>query len=247
MILANVYKLIRDLPLAEEPPTIDFRDKKFPFIACQCPKENTIDDFWNMIASNNVQIIVMLTQFIEGNKNKCHEYFPSDSGNPIICRSIGLRITLGTPTQVLDMNSNKIITSTFNIIYENKLNRNLTHYQFTDWPDHGTPNDCTNFYNLINTVKLKHTQQNLNTPIVVHCSAGVGRTGTYIAISNLFDDIQANQTLDVYECVLNLRKCRMSMVQNVEQYKFIYKMLKHHLAELRKTNVITSINTITDV
>ncbi|ELT92742.1 hypothetical protein CAPTEDRAFT_110216 [Capitella teleta] len=114
------------------------------------------------------------------------------------------------------------IKSLFLLLIEQKGSngaRHVTQYHYTTWPDHGVPSHATALWRLFR--KLTHVANNTQ-PIIVHCSAGVGRTGTLIAMDHLLDQASKENGIDVYACVTALRQSRMNMVQSVEQYKFIH-------------------------
>ncbi|CAH2311689.1 receptor-type tyrosine- phosphatase C isoform X1 [Pelobates cultripes] len=187
------------------------------YIAAQGPKEETMNDFWRMIWEQKSTIIVMVTRCEEGNRNKCAQYWPI-----LECE----RATFGDVE--VTMNEEKIfpdyITRKLHITNKReKSKRSITHIQFTVWPDHGVPDDP----NLL--LKLRRRVNALSNffsgPIVVHCSAGVGRTGTYISIDAMLEGVEAEGRVDVYGYVVQLRRQRCLMVQVESQYIFIHKAL----------------------
>ncbi|XP_040215800.1 receptor-type tyrosine-protein phosphatase C isoform X3 [Rana temporaria] len=187
------------------------------YIAAQGPKEETMTDFWRMIWEQKSTIIVMVTRCEEGNRNKCAQYWPSVDGETEAYGDIVVKIT----DQKLFPD---YITRKLHVTHRReKTGRDITHIQFTVWPDHGVPDDP----NLL--LKLRRRVNALNNffsgPIIVHCSAGVGRTGTYISIDAMLECLEAEGRVNVYDYVVQLRRQRCLMVQVEFQYIFIHKAL----------------------
>ncbi|EQB78246.1 hypothetical protein CB1_000707008 [Camelus ferus] len=176
------------------------------YIAAQGPRDETVDDFWRMIWEQKATVIVMVTRCEEGNKNKCAEYWPSmEEGT----RAFG--------DVVVEVNEHKrcpdYIIQKLTVTHkkEKATGRAVTHIQFTSWPDHGVPEDPHLLLKLRRRVNA--FSNFFSGPIVVHCSAGVGRTGTYIGIDAMLEGLEAENKVDVYGYVVKLRRQRCLMVQ----------------------------------
>ncbi|KAM6217302.1 LOW QUALITY PROTEIN: receptor-type tyrosine-protein phosphatase C [Rhynchocyon petersi] len=188
------------------------------YIAAQGPRDETVDDFWRMIWEQKATVIVMVTRCEEGNRNKCAEYWPS--------------MEQGTKTYgevIVKINEHKrcpdYIIQKMNITNkrEKTAGREVTHIQFTSWPDHGVPEDSHLLLKLRRRVNA--FSNFFSGPIVVHCSAGVGRTGTYIGIDAMLEGLEAENKVDVYGYVVKLRRQRCLMVQVEAQYILIHQAL----------------------
>ncbi|CAK1554735.1 unnamed protein product [Leptosia nina] len=199
------------------------------YIATQGCLSNTVDDFWQMIWQEDVRVVAMITNEIESGKKKCERYWPN----------CGLEETYDGIT----------VTSTSECFYEDYFvrefdvtdkitSKTIYQYQFTTWPDHGTPPDPTGILAFIENInrKMCEISQEDNAPeqniLCVHCSAGVGRTGTFIVIDMLIDSIKMsgfNCDIDVYDAVKSLRAQRSGMVQNKIQYRFIYLTIQNYI------------------
>uniref|UniRef100_A0A8C3WZS6 Receptor-type tyrosine-protein phosphatase C n=1 Tax=Catagonus wagneri TaxID=51154 RepID=A0A8C3WZS6_9CETA len=188
------------------------------YIAAQGPRDETIDDFWRMIWEQKATVIVMVTRCEEGNKNKCAEYWPSMEEHSHVYGDV-----------IVEVNEHKrcpdYIIQKFTITNrkEKVSGRAVTHIQFTSWPDHGVPEDPHLLLKLRRRVNA--FSNFFSGPIVVHCSAGVGRTGTYIGIDAMLEGLEAENRVDVYGYVVKLRRQRCLMVQVEAQYILIHQAL----------------------
>ncbi|KAK2086193.1 hypothetical protein P7K49_035618 [Saguinus oedipus] len=176
------------------------------YIAAQGPRDETVDDFWRMIWEQKATVIVMVTRCEEGNRNKCAEYWPSiqegtRAFGDVVVKIIQHKICPDYIIQKLSITNKK----------EKTAGREVTHIQFTSWPDHGVPEDPHLLLKLRRRVNA--FSNFFSGPIVVHCSAGVGRTGTYIGIDAMLEGLEAENKVDVYGYVVKLRRQRCLMVQ----------------------------------
>ncbi|KAM5237782.1 receptor-type tyrosine-protein phosphatase C [Ctenodactylus gundi] len=188
------------------------------YIAAQGPRDETVDDFWRMIWEQKATVIVMVTRCEEGNRNKCAEYWPllqegTRSYGDVIVKVNQHRRCPDYIIQKLSITNKK----------EKSTGREVTHIQFTSWPDHGVPEDPHLLLKLRRRVNA--FSNFFSGPIVVHCSAGVGRTGTYIGIDAMLECLEAEGRVDVYGYVVKLRRQRCLMVQVEAQYILIHQAL----------------------
>ncbi|XP_062432311.1 receptor-type tyrosine-protein phosphatase eta [Rhea pennata] len=186
---------------------------KKAFIAAQGPLPNTIDDFWRMIWEKNIYSIVMLTKCVEQARTKCEQYWPDKQsmsyGDIIVTMVSEIVLPEWTVRDFTVENSNAPEIHT------------VRQFHFTSWPDHGVPETTDLLINFRHLV-IEHNSQNpVDSPTLVHCSAGVGRTGTFIAIDRLIQQIEMENTVDVYGVVYDLRMHRPLMVQTEDQYVFL--------------------------
>uniref|UniRef100_A0A8W8NUY8 protein-tyrosine-phosphatase n=1 Tax=Magallana gigas TaxID=29159 RepID=A0A8W8NUY8_MAGGI len=192
---------------------------KQEYIACQGPKPTTVKDFWRMIWQENIHTIVMLTGIIEGKKRKCEQYWPS-LGRTLIYGKISVTSLEEKNYAFYTIRRLKITNDQDN----NKEIRYQNHFHFTGWPDHGIPStlQLLSFYF---RVKDQIKNDGDSSPLVVHCSAGVGRTGTFIAIDALVQYGLEKGTVNVTKYVSAMRRDRMHMIQTSGQYITVYKCL----------------------
>ena len=211
------------------------------FIASQGPNDNTVDDFLDMCFENNICGILMLCNEFEDNKKKCSNYWDQ---NMI---SSKYQFTGGQVKHQNEVIVEKIIQ------IQNKstgVQMLFPHLNFKKWPDHKTP-DIENYvklfeilFNFVDTCRTN----NKNQPFLVHCSAGIGRTGVFLTLYGIcneiirqinYDDGDDVLIFNVFNFVRKLKEMRMFSVENINQYNFIYKFLEEYL---REKNVYSPIN-----
>ncbi|XP_063398426.1 uncharacterized protein LOC134683184 [Mytilus trossulus] len=197
---------------------IDNYDKEKAYIASQGPKSNTVRDFWHMIWQETVGKIVMVTQLKEGRREKCIQYWPDTVNDPMIVDNY--RLTMTNEQEHTIYVYRRITIS--NHTNKDARERSIHQYHFTQWPDHGVPDSIklVQFYR-----KVKRDHCDLNGPLVVHCSAGLGRTGTFIAIDAIYEHGKKVGHVDIMEYVQMMRKDRMNMIQTHEQYETVFEAL----------------------
>nr|XP_022303636.1 receptor-type tyrosine-protein phosphatase alpha-like isoform X2 [Crassostrea virginica] len=192
---------------------IEDTNGKKAYIATQGPKSKTITDFWTMIWQEGVTTIVCLTNLKEGVKNKCNQYWPNIN-DKLQARDITVR-------NVEEKMYAENIIRKFKIYNNaNEQDRPVTMYHYTTWADHGVadPLSLVVFHRQV----MKATAQSTGKYTLVHCSAGVGRTGTYIALDALYREGQNTGKINVPMYVNTMRKDRMNMIQGEDQYRVLY-------------------------
>uniref|UniRef100_A0A8C2FKQ5 protein-tyrosine-phosphatase n=1 Tax=Cyprinus carpio TaxID=7962 RepID=A0A8C2FKQ5_CYPCA len=181
------------------------------YIATQGPMQETVYDFWRMVWQENTATIVMVTNLVEVGRVKCCKYWPDDTE---IYRD--MKVTL-IETQLLS----EYVIRTFAVEKRGAHEiREIRQFHFTGWPDHGVPYHATGLLGFVRRVKAK-SPANAG-PMVIHCSAGAGRTGCFIVIDIMLDMAEREGVVDIYNCVRELRSRRVNMVQTEEQYVFIH-------------------------
>nr|XP_024658921.1 titin isoform X18 [Maylandia zebra] len=198
------------------------------FIAAQGPLPTTVNDFWRMIWEKNVQTLVMLTRCNEQGRVKCEQYWSSGTKrcDNIIVKATS-EITLEDWT-LRDFDIKNVKTAE---------TRAVRHFHFTAWPDHGVPETTELLISFRHLVREHMNQYSKHSPTVVHCSAGVGRTGTFIAIDRLIFQIERENTVDVFGIVHDLRMHRPLMVQTEDQYVFLNQCALDIIRSRTGTNV----------
>ncbi|XP_064370450.1 receptor-type tyrosine-protein phosphatase epsilon isoform X1 [Dromaius novaehollandiae] len=196
-----------------------YRQKDY-FIATQGPLPHTVEDFWRMVWEWKCHTIVMLTEVQEREQEKCFQYWPSEGS--VTHGEITVEIKNDS---LLDAISVRDFIVTYNQSNQEKQSRLVRQFHFHGWPEIGIPAEGKGMIDLIAAVQ-KQQQQTGNHPITVHCSAGAGRTGTFIALSNILERVKAEGLLDVFQAVKSLRLQRPHMVQTLEQYEFCYRVVQ---------------------
>ncbi|XP_070562906.1 receptor-type tyrosine-protein phosphatase epsilon-like isoform X2 [Ptychodera flava] len=191
------------------------------FIAAQGPKEDTVDDFWRMVWEKKTLTIVMVTKCSENGREKCAQYWP-DSGTEEYGE---IEVTFEEVTALADYHIR--IFSVCHLSDENEK-RKITQLHYTSWPDFGVPGSPIGMLNFIKRARVINPAR--AGPMVVHCSAGVGRTGTFIVLDAMMDMMAAEGKADVFGFVSKIRGQRNHLVQADVQYVFIHQALaEHHL------------------
>uniref|UniRef100_A0A8C8REE2 Protein tyrosine phosphatase non-receptor type 13 n=1 Tax=Pelusios castaneus TaxID=367368 RepID=A0A8C8REE2_9SAUR len=199
-------------------------NEEFVYIACQGPLPTTVADFWQMTWEQNCTIIAMMTQEVEGEKIKCQRYWPDILGKTIMVND-KLRLALvrlqqlkGFVIRVLELED----------IQTGELRR-VSHLNFTAWPDHDTPSQPDDLLAFISYMRHIHKSG----PIITHCSAGIGRSGTLICIDVVLGLISKDLDFDISDLVRTMRLQRHGMVQTEDQYIFCYQVVLYVLKRLQ--------------
>ncbi|XP_052762197.1 receptor-type tyrosine-protein phosphatase S-like [Mya arenaria] len=203
---------------------IDGFRKRNAYIAALGPMAKQLGDFgqfWSMVWQQKVEKIVMMTNLVEGEKTNCEQYWP-DSGEKKVYGDI--EVVCRVEKVYADFIWRQF---TFSQDEQNSEERNLHHFQFTAWSNKDTPDDVTSIIEFRQKVNALSTT--FDGSVIVHCSAGVGRTGTYIALDILTNEGEAEGAIDIPGCVLNMRQNRPSMIQTLSQYKYLHQALVHSL------------------
>ncbi|KYN42233.1 Receptor-type tyrosine-protein phosphatase mu [Trachymyrmex septentrionalis] len=193
------------------------------YIATQGPKPNTVIDFWRMIWQENVLIICMLANVVESGKKKCEQYWP-DIGKK---KKYGDIIVLNAKHNVFA----DYCFRTFNVTCGEET-RKIEHLHYTAWPDHGVPLYTHSVVTYLK--KLLATPTGIG-PVVVHCSAGVGRTGTIILCDICLRRAAAEGLVDVFTETASIRSERANMVDNKQQYLLAHLALVECLLSIPTT------------
>uniref|UniRef100_H3C573 protein-tyrosine-phosphatase n=1 Tax=Tetraodon nigroviridis TaxID=99883 RepID=H3C573_TETNG len=198
------------------------------FIAAQGPLPGTVKDFWRMVWEKNVQTLVMLTRCNEQGRVKCEQYW--DFGTKRF-ENINVTSVSDIPLEdwtIRDFDIKNVKTAE---------TRSVRQFHFTAWPDHGVPETTELLISFRHLVREHMDQYSRHSPTVVHCSAGVGRTGTFIAIDRLIFQIERENIVDVYGIVHDLRMHRTLMVQTEDQYVFLNQCAMDIIRSRTGTNV----------
>ncbi|XP_069599465.1 tyrosine-protein phosphatase non-receptor type 13 isoform X1 [Ranitomeya imitator] len=197
---------------------------EFIYIACQGPLPSTVSDFWQMVWEQNSTVIAMMTQEMEGGKIKCQRYWPEELQRPV-------RIT--NELQLTLVQTQQLESFVLRVVELQELQsgeaRHIAHLNFTAWPDHDTPTDPNQLLTFISYMRHIHRCG----PIITHCSAGIGRSGTLICIDVMLGLISKDLEFSISDLVRTMRLQRHGMIQTEEQYMFCYQVILYVLKRLQ--------------
>lgn len=212
-----------------------YDDEPRAYIAAQGPLPHTVGHFWRMIWENKVTIIVMVTGLVEKGAVKCERYWPKELNTPqqfdgVAVTNIGYKAYRG------------YVAATLRASVAGET-RTVNHLWFTGWPDHGVPRTPTGLIytddvlELLKHVRTLHKKQ--TSPVLVHCSAGIGRTGTFIAIDHAMALLEHNTALEPLDVIASIRRDRCALVQHANQYEFLHEACIR-FADLSKRTVLVA-------
>ncbi|XP_061589675.1 LOW QUALITY PROTEIN: tyrosine-protein phosphatase non-receptor type 13 [Cololabis saira] len=206
------------------------KDESYMYIACQGPLPTTLGDFWQMVWEQKSNVIAMMTQEVEGGKVKCQRYWPD---TPRTAEMVDDRLQIML-IKVQHLDNFVIRLIEVKDVQTDEIQR-VTHLNYTGWPDHGTPTQPDQLLTFISYMRHIHRSG----PIITHCSAGIGRSGTLICIDVVLGLISKDADFDISDVVRNMRLQRHGMVQTEDQYIFCYQVILYVLRCLQAEEKIS--------
>ena len=211
------------------------------FISAQAPLKNTVDDFWTMCFDHDINTVIMLCNLEENGKEKCEKYWENKNNDKeaiVDSTELGSNFIINYTTEQIN---DDITIRNINIRDTEKNENNekkIKQIHYGSWPDHKSVDLQSIYGNILFMFNLVDNEIGHN-PIVVHCSAGVGRTGTFIALYNLYRDIlsqihdEKNKkiTLNFMNLVRKMKEMRMHLVETEDQYNLIYQFVEKFLKD----------------
>ncbi|XP_047279593.1 tyrosine-protein phosphatase non-receptor type 3 isoform X5 [Homo sapiens] len=181
------------------------------YIATQGPLPHTCAQFWQVVWDQKLSLIVMLTTLTERGRTKCHQYWPDP---PDVMNHGGFHIQCQSEDCTIAYVSREMLVTNTQTGEEHTV----THLQYVAWPDHGVPDDSSDFLEFVNYVRSLRVDSE---PVLVHCSAGIGRTGVLVTMETAMCLTERNLPIYPLDIVRKMRDQRAMMVQTSSQYKFV--------------------------
>ncbi|GAB1601933.1 tyrosine-protein phosphatase non-receptor type 1-like isoform X2 [Argonauta hians] len=204
---------------------IEINEANRKYILTQGPLENTVGHFWQMVWEQKTMCIVMLNRIMEKGTVKCHQYWPRgschNSEDDLTFSDSGFKVSLLKEEE----NENYIVRSLKLQNLNIDKSRNVVHFQYTTWPDFGVPSSPISFLNFLMAVRESGFLSKDTGPCVVHCSAGIGRSGSFCLVDSALVIVEKEWSMDVIDVenmLQHMRYYRMGLVQTPDQLRFSY-------------------------
>nr|CAD7425261.1 unnamed protein product [Timema monikensis] len=197
------------------------------YILTQGPLPQTAGHFWLMVWEQNCKAVLMLNRIIEKNQVKCHQYWPLGTepgvNDVMVMTDVGLKVQYISETEA-SYYTTRILRLTE---LESGSSRDILHFHYTTWPDFGVPQSPTAFLHFLMVVRESGALDENVGPPVVHCSAGIGRSGTFCLVDSCLVLIEENgvDSVNVREILLDMRRYRMGLIQTPDQLRFSYQAI----------------------
>ncbi|CAG9538764.1 unnamed protein product [Cercopithifilaria johnstoni] len=206
------------------------------YILTQGPLSTTSNDFWQMVWEQNSTLIIMLNKLVEKGLPKCHDYFPSlgspvrefDSFNVVLKEEQDFDDYVIRDLELLRKNGDVLLEKNGP---DEPLPRIVKHFHFISWPDFGVPHSTAVFIGFLQKVRETGLLSGKE-PTIVHCSAGIGRSGTFVVADSVLSMVEQNvKKIDITNLVVEMRRSRMGLIQTPQQLQFCWKTIADALRQ----------------
>lgn len=206
------------------------------YILTQGPLPETLPHFWLMIWEQKSRVIVMLNKCVElGDIVKCEQYWPDKPKSNLEFEDQGLEVIL----EKVEIKKHFTIRHLMLKDIKSGESRDITQFQYTAWPDHDQPDSPTSFLRLLTAIRKSGGLDNIMEPTIVHCSAGIGRSGTFCLIDSILSMVEnqgSAEGIDIANTLLEMRDCRMGLIQSPVQLRFAYMSIIYGIKILERAN-----------
>ncbi|GMT24877.1 hypothetical protein PFISCL1PPCAC_16174, partial [Pristionchus fissidentatus] len=197
---------------------VDSCDSPHAYIATQAPLPSTFGHFWSMVWQERINVVVVITNLVEDGRRKCDQYWPSTTTQPQQHGNYQVSLLSQTTNahfvhRILSLKIAKSVPPT---------DRRIHHIHFSSWPDHGVPSSVFPLLSALHFIADIHSTG----PVLVHCSAGVGRSGSFILIDSMRKRLLNSRTLNMAAHLVHIRRQREKTVQTLEQFMFCHEVVR---------------------
>jgi len=219
------------------------------YILTQGPLAGTTPHFWSMVWEQKCRAIIMLNRVIEKSAHKCHQYWPldtinSDSDNTMVFNDVQLSVEniSQTPGQHYTISTLRLTNTTTHD------SREVLHFHYTTWPDFGVPSCPDTFLEFLGAVRESGSLDCETGPAVVHCSAGIGRSGTFILVDSCLLEAENSgpEAVNIKQTLLDMRSFRMGLIQTEDQLKFSYQAIIEGARQLGLITIVPAFEAVVD-
>eukprot|EP00092_Neocalanus_flemingeri_P059954 GFUD01071809.1.p1 GENE.GFUD01071809.1~~GFUD01071809.1.p1 ORF type:complete len:484 (-),score=133.90 GFUD01071809.1:1223-2674(-) len=204
------------------------------YILTQGPLAATTPHFWSLVWEQHSKAVIMLNRVMEKGTLKCHQYWPTSKGEVVTCEEVGLLVenTEMTPGQHYNISTLRITNT------ETNESRDVLHFHYTTWPDFGVPTCPDTFLEFLGAVRESGSLDSSVGPALVHCSAGIGRSGTFILVDTCLLEAENSgpEVVCIKQRLLDMRTYRMGLIQTEDQLKFSYQSIIEGARQLGLVN-----------
>lgn len=197
------------------------------YILTQGPLSSTSNDFWQMVWEQECALIVMLNRVVEKNSVKCHEYFPTENNKELIYDTFQVSLILEEHFEHYIVRTIELHAKDARMLEggSGDSTRTVLHFQFVSWPDFGVPHCSKVFLEFLYRVRATGFLEK-SAPVIVHCSAGIGRSGTFVVVDSVLSMISEKvSNVDLEDLVVKMRRNRMGLIQTPQQLQFCWKSI----------------------